>query len=188
MKRFHKNLPLSLISYSASVNLILSPYTSFPICWLPSDPIYPHHASAKLSSHLSLFGIILYFFILSVDYSFSLTCCLFLYALLWYALTGECFVLFVFFIVWKFKLWRKGGRIGLDLLSSSFYFPLVWSLSIIINPSYFLHFFWVLWCLIQDFSAQTLVAACRDFCRLNFFLIQLSHFNSFLNKNRIKFC
>ena len=103
-------------------------------------------------------------------------CCIAVCTLAWWSFASECFVFENFFIVWTFKLWRKGGRIGLGMLCGEFYIPLVLCLIDVDNPSYLECFFWVFWYLFWDMSIPILIAACYESRCLNFFEIQLSHF------------
>ena len=102
--------------------------------------------------------------------------CFVVCTLAWWSFSSECFVLKNFFIVWTFKLWRKGGRIGLGMFCGEFYLPLVLCLIVVASPSYLACFFWVFWYFLWDLSIPILVAACCESRCLNFFEIQLSHF------------
>ena len=113
---------------------------------------------------------------------FCLVCCV----LLWCGFISMCIFFLSFFIVWKFKLWKKGGRIGWCLMCSMFCTLLVLCFIVQIGLSYFLHLFWVLWYVFVDFSIRTLVAACRNLDSLNFFRIQLSHFFILENKTLLQ--
>ena len=71
-------------------------------------------------------------------------CKLFLYSLACWSYVSAYFDSFIFFIVWNFKLWRKGGRIGFNLVDVGFCVLLDLCLCNTVALFCFLYFSWVL--------------------------------------------
>ena len=85
--------------------------------------------------------------------------CLSLCILAWCGSVSESFVLFIFFIVWSFKLWKKGGRIGWLLERRMFYKTLVFYLVSLFTHLCFLCFSCVGFCDFCDLFFDNLTAA-----------------------------
>ena len=124
-------------------------------------------------TNLYKFDFIYYYLLLSIRF---LCYCFVDCSLACWSFSNGCFVFENFFIVWTFKLWRKGGQIGLGMLRGGFSLPLVLCLVFVASPSCLACFFCVLWCFFWNLSIPILVAASFESRCLNFYVIQLSHF------------
>ena len=159
------------------INWCLSVYSS---CWcsMPRSisVIFYYFLFPCTMMILILCGIKFIYSCLPYAYVNHCFCSLFLCALSFCLVDKAHFIPFNFFLVWKFKLWKKGGRIGFYSLSDGFCALLDLCLGIRNAIYFFPYSIWVFCCFLVDFSVQTLDAVCRQSWSLNFFKLQLSHF------------